>query len=309
MCLVAFGLSLLLWIFVVSENEYTMVLDLPIEARNLSEQKAHKEEVPPFASVRIRGTGRDLFKSFLLKNFAGFKLVLDLEGISKEYDFNLNDYFEKFPRKVVLPYNYNVSFVEVVYPNRIHISLDEYQVKKVPILSNILVKPGSGHILVGEPKITPFELEIAGPKEELALINHVETEFDTISGIVLPYSGLVNLESHGRLIKFSQEKIKINCEIQEISERIIADIPVLVENIPEKIRVFPSPQTVSLTVVGGIKRIAVLRPSEIRIIIDFNNWNHQKQFYEPKVEIPSDLLSWRDISPKNLEIAVAREVL
>ena len=41
----AFGLALLLWIFVVSENEYTMVLDLPIEARNLSAQKAHREEV------------------------------------------------------------------------------------------------------------------------------------------------------------------------------------------------------------------------------------------------------------------------
>ena len=33
-----FGLSMLLWVFVVSENEYTMVMDLPIEARNLSVQ-------------------------------------------------------------------------------------------------------------------------------------------------------------------------------------------------------------------------------------------------------------------------------
>ena len=83
----ALGLALLLWIFVVSQNEYTLILDLPIEARNLNVQKAHKEEVPPSASVRLRGTGRDLFKSFLLKNFGGFKLVLDLEGISKEYEF------------------------------------------------------------------------------------------------------------------------------------------------------------------------------------------------------------------------------
>ena len=56
-----------------------MILDLPIEARNLSAQMAHKEEVPSYASIKIRGTGRDLFKSILLKNYAGFKLVLDLE--------------------------------------------------------------------------------------------------------------------------------------------------------------------------------------------------------------------------------------
>lgn len=58
----AFGLSMLLWVFVVSENEYTMIIDLPIEARNLSVQKAHKEEVPSYASVKIRGEGRDLLK-------------------------------------------------------------------------------------------------------------------------------------------------------------------------------------------------------------------------------------------------------
>ena len=67
----AFGLALLLWIFVVSENEYTMILDLPIEARNLSAQKAHREEVPPFATVRLKGMGRALFKSLYLKIFQG----------------------------------------------------------------------------------------------------------------------------------------------------------------------------------------------------------------------------------------------
>ena len=304
----AFGLALLLWIFVVSENEYTMVLDLPIEARNLNAQKAHEKEVPLFASVRLRGTGRDLFKSFLLKNFAGFKLVLDLEGISKEYEFILNEYFEKYPQKVVLPLNYNLSFIEVIYPNKINISLDEYLVKKVPLLSNIHVDPSPGYVIVGKPKIFPIELEIAGPKKELALINHLETIVDTISGITTFYKSNVPLKSLGRLIEYSQNSIELNLDVQEISERIIVDIPVEVINIPLGIRVFPSPQTISLTVVGGVNRIAKLKPDEIRVVINFNDWNHQKQFYEPRVIIPNDILDWRDISPKNLEIAVAREL-
>ena len=33
-----------------------------------------------------------------------------------------------------------------------------------------------------------------------------------------------------------------------------------------------------------------------------------KQFYEPKVNLPYGLLNWKDISPKSLEIAVAREI-
>ena len=304
----ALGLALLLWIFVVSQDEYTLILDLPVEARNLNVQKAYNEEVPPYASVRLRGTGRDLFKSFLLKNFGGFKLVLDLEGISKEYEFVLNDYFEKFPQKVVLPLNYNLSFVEVVYPNRIKISLDDYSSKSVPIISNLHIKPAPGFLLVGNQIIRPEKIEIAGPKKELALINHIETIYDTINGLTSFYSGKIKTQSLGRLIKYSANSVEISLDIQNISERIIVDVPVIVANIPEKIRVFPSPQTVSLTVIGGVNQISNLNPTDIKVIVDFNDWSHLKQFYEPKVSIPKNLLDWRDISPKNVEIGVAREI-
>ena len=304
----ALGLALLLWIFVVSQDEYTLILDLPIEARNLNVQKAHKEEVPPNASVRLRGTGRDLFKSFLLKNFGGFKLVLDLEGISREYEFVLNEYFEKFPQKVVLPLNYNLSFIEVVYPNRIKISLDDYSSKSVPIISNLHIKPAPGYIMVGNQIIKPEKIDIAGPQKELALINHIETINDTISGLTSFYSGKIEIQSLGRLIKYSTNSVEISLDIQNISERIIVDVPVIVVNIPEKIRVFPSPQTVSLTVIGGVNQISNLNPNDIKVIVDFNDWSHLKQFYEPKVSIPKNLLDWRDISPKNVEIGVAREI-
>ena len=304
----AFSLALLLWIFVVSGNEYVMAIDLPIEARNLSAQKAHREEVPQFASVRLRGTGRELFKTFLIKNYVGFKLVLDLEGISQEYEFVLNDYFEKYPQKIVIPSNFNLSFVEVVYPNRIKISLDEYQVKTVPVLANIVVQPSPGYIQVGETVISPYKIDIAGPKKELALINHVETFYDTIIDIATSLDRNINIETFGRLIDYSEDAVNVAINIQEIGERIIVDIPVQVINIPQKIRVFPSPQTVSLTVVGGVQRIAKLSPDDIDIIIDFNNWNHQIQFYEPEVVIPNDVLEWGDISPRSLEMGVAREV-
>ena len=301
-------LAFLLWLFVVSEKEYDLVLDLPIEARNLSAQMAHKEEVPSYASIKIRGTGRNLFKSILLKNYAGFKLVLDLEGISQEYEFNLNEYFEKYPRKVVLPLNYNLSFVEVIYPNRIKISLDEYQVKKVPIISNLHISPSPGYMLVGDINFEPKMIAVAGPKEEIALINHVETLNDTISNVTTTFNGKIKVVSNQRLIEYKPTHVQVSLDFQQISEKIIADIPVIINNVPKKIRVFPSPQTVSLTVIGGVQRIASLKPEEIEVYISFNDWSSQTQFYEPKVNLPSGLLNWKDISPKSLEIAVAREI-
>ena len=42
----AFGMAIILWLFVVSEEEYSIIMSMPIEARNISAQKALKEEVP-----------------------------------------------------------------------------------------------------------------------------------------------------------------------------------------------------------------------------------------------------------------------
>ena len=301
-------LAFLLWLFVVSEKEYNLVLDLPIEARNLSALMAHKEEVPSYASIKIRGTGRNLFKSILLKNYAGFKLVLDLEGISEEYEFNLNDYFEKYPRKVVLPLNYNLSFVEVIYPNRIKISLDEYQVKKVPIIPNLHISPSPGYMLVGDINFEPEMIEVAGPKEEIALLNHVQTLSDSINNISTNFKGKIKVFSNQRLVEYKPTHVQVSLDVQQISEKIIVDIPVIINDVPKKIRVFPSPQTVSLTVIGGAQRIASLDPEEIIVSVNFNDWSSQTQFYEPKVNLPYGLLNWKDISPKSLEIAVAREI-
>ena len=159
-----------------------------------------------------------------------------------------------------------------------------------------------------EKIISPEKIDIAGPKKELALINHIETIYDTINGLTSFYSGEIETQSLGRLIKYSTNSVEISLDIQNISERIIVDVPVIVINIPDKIRVFPSPQTVSLTVIGGVNQISNLNPTDIKVIVDFNDWSHLKQFYEPKVSIPKNLLDWKDISPKNVEIGVAREI-
>lgn len=304
----AFGVAVFLWIFVVSNNEYEILFEFPIEARNLNSQKAHKEELPPFVTAKIRGVGRDLFRALILRKYSGFKLVLDLEGISQEYEFSLNEYFKKYPEKIVIPSKYNINFIEIVYPNKLKISLDDYDVKIVPVISNIIINPSAGYTQVSNIEVSPIKIEVAGPKEELILINNVETVFDTLNNIETPTTFDIDIRSLGKLINLSDKKVKVFLDIQEISERIISDIPVLVINIPNNIRVFPSPQTVSLTIVGGYKRISNIKPDEIKVIIDFNNWSHLNQFYEPLVNPPSNIIEWRDLSPKNLEIGVAREL-
>ena len=303
----AFLLAILLWLFVISGDQYTMMIDVPIEARNLNAQKTYLEEVPSYGSIILKGNGRDLFKSYILQNYSEFKLVLDLDGISQEYEFILNEYFEKNPRKVVLPPSYDVEFVEVVYPNRIKIRLDEIMDKKVPIISNVIKSIREGYIQVGETELSPDSLTIVGPMVELSKISAVYTYSDTLNDLHKFYKNKINLIKTNKLIKYSTSKVNYFIDVQSISERIIVDIPIKVINKIKNIRVFPSPQTVSLTIVGGVNQIAAIKSSEISVVVDFNDWELEKNFYRPSVSIPFEILDWKDLSPRTIELGVARE--
>ena len=65
---------------------------------------------------------------------------------------------------------------------------------------------------------------------------------------------------------------------------------------------------VSLTVVGGINYIAKIQSSDISVSIDFTSqWSPKKQFYEPTIIVPEEIVKWKDLTPRNIELAVAKE--
>ena len=307
----AVGLAILLWVFVVSENEYSMVIDMPIEARNLSAQKAHKKEVPEYAQVRLKGPGRALFKTLLLKNFiSNFKLVIDLDRISEEYDFYLNEYYEQYPQKVVIPPSYELEYIEVVYPDSIHISLDEYMVKKLTVKAPLKINPAPGYTLVGNINIYPASIEVAGPREVIQEMKYVSTIKDTF--LLQDFDIDVNLKVDNQtrsLVEYSQTTISIHQDIQSVSERIISEIPVKVINVLPNLRLFVNPTTVALTVIGGVDRIAAVNPKDILVTINFaKQWISGKNYYEPTVSVPVDILEWQDLSPRNLELVVTKDI-
>lgn len=304
----AFGLAIILWVFIVSSEMYEMVLTVPIEVRNLSEQKALREEVPERAQVRFEGTGRALFKTILLKGFyKNFKLVLDLDRISDEYEFILNDYFRMHPRKIVVPNEFEIRYIEVDSPREIKISLDDYSVRTIPIVSKIVIEPAPGFIIVGDIKQEPIEIEIAGPNDIVENITSIKTIVDTISEVNTNISQDFGLDLPHQQIQLSQTDIRLSVDVQALSEKIISEVSVSVINVPSGYRVFVSPHTVSLTIIGGIDYIENITPDEIKLTIDFNSqWSLNKQFYEPQVMVPDGVIDWQDISPPNVELIVTQ---
>jgi YbbR domain-containing protein len=304
----ALGLAIILWVFIVSSETYEMVLTVPIQVRNLSEQKALREEVPEVAQVRFEGTGRALFKTIILKRFyKNFKLVLDLDRISDEYEFILNDYFRMYPRKIVTPNEFEIRYIEVDSPREIKISLDDYSVRTISIVSKIVIKPAPGFVIVGEMKLEPEAIEIAGPNDIVEDVTSINTLVDTIVEVNTSISQFFGFELPHRQIQLSHAEVMLSINVQALSERIISEVPISVINVPEGYRIFVSPHTVSLTIIGGIEFIDSITPEDIKLTIDFNSeWDLNRQFYEPQIEVPIGVIDWQDLSPPNVELIVTQ---
>ncbi len=305
----SFVIAFVFWFFIKSEDTYTINLDIPLVARNLQEQKTYKEEVPESIFVTLKGTGRSFIWLRVFNNFYGddFKAVIDLSSITDEYNFELDSYYKENPEKIVLPSSLDLQFVEVLNPRNVQIKLQRYMVKKVPIESQILVSTEPGYIALGE-QFFPDSISIGGPEEAVNQIDFVLTKKDTLIDLVASVNGNWSILNPNKLVNFDPKKVDALIDVQPISETIITGIPVELINKPNNVNVFVNPATVSLTIVGGLKQITNILPEDIDVIIDFDLWNSEKQFYSPTIKLPDYLIEWKDLSPNNLEILVIKEI-
>ena len=307
--LYSFVIAFIFWFFIKSEDTYSVTTSIPLVARNLQEQKTYKEEVPESIIVSLKGSGRAFIWLRFFDNFyEDYKAVIDLSSIADEYNFELDQYYKNNPEKIVLPTSLDLEFVEVLSPRNIKINLDQYLVKKVPIMSEIMVTTSAGYIQVGEV-FSPDSISIGGPQEIVDTIDFVKTQKDTLVDLVSSVESEFLIINPDRVVDFDPKKVKGFINIQPISETIVTGIPVKLINKPNDINVFVNPATVSLTIVGGLDQIAKIGSTDIEVLINFEkSWSPDKQFYSPEVKIPDSILEWKDLSPNNLEILVIKEI-
>ena len=307
--LYSFVIAFIFWFFIKSEDTYSVTTSIPLVARNLQEQKTYKEEVPESIIVTLKGSGRAFIWLRFFDNFyEDYKAVIDLSSIADEYNFELDQYYKNNPEKIVLPTSLDLEFVEVISPRNIKINLDQYLVKKVPIMSEIMVTTSAGYIQVGEV-FSPDSISIGGPQEIVDTIDFVKTQKDTLVDLMSSIDSEFLIINPDRVVDFDPKKVEGFINIQPISETIVTGIPVKLINKPNDINVFVNPATVSLTIVGGLDQIASIVSTDIEVLINFEkSWSADKQFYSPEVRIPDSILEWKDLSPNNLEILVIKEI-
>jgi len=303
-----FIFTIVLWLFVILNNRYSYSFSARLETRNIDPSKTLTEKLPGRIQASFSGRGVDLF-FLLVSRQKSFRFIVDCQSIKKFYDFPLNEYFQNNPDKVIIPRGANVRLDHVIWPETLHVVLDDLQIVKVPVQPIVDLKLAPGYILVDSLQVIPDSVIISGPRSFIQNVNAIPTEKLVLKDISSSISREIAL-NHAlkNNIAIDIKSVRYQQKVDQLGERELSDVPVMISNLGpyQKAEIIPS--TATVTVSGGIERLKTIQSGDIKIMFDLaRNWRPDESFYSPMIELPAGITAWRNLTPETFEIRVIRE--
>lgn len=168
--LLALGIALVMWIFVVGQDRVEMTVEVPVEITGIPADMVIADDVVNKVYARISGPGT------LVRRAATERMVqrLDLAGMG------LGEHvFQIVPEALRLPAGVSVLRVS---PARFTITLASKVLREVQVRPALKGDPAEGYE-VGEIKLTPAKVTVSGTKKEVENVDWIWTVRIDVSGL------------------------------------------------------------------------------------------------------------------------------
>ncbi len=303
--IISFIFASLMWFVIVNDKDYTIAMEIPIQVYEPREDKTLKNKIPKTALVRFQGKGRALLIAKILQKPV---LIMDIANIQQRYHVSLNDYYQKYPNRVI--YNRtDMEFLEVVYPDTFTILIDSKISKEIPVKLEYKAKPAPGYLFPDKPVLEPEKVTVTGPETVVSKINVINAQILNAGDInrdIVVYTDLINPDPD--FIILDQKSVSVTFNVESIGEKILYSVPVIAENIPDNISVRFVPPVVSLKIVGSNAEIQRMTNDSVHVFFDYSEqWIPSKIYYQPYVRVPQNVMEWKELKPSRIEVIIVRK--
>lgn len=298
--LIVFVFAVFIWFFVITENEYEHIIDVPVNTVNLPEDKVVLSEIPATAKVKVKGSGKDLIA---LGVSSAARVDLDLSDIADSKTFVLE------PKSVFLSRPTGAILTEeIITPDSIHVVVDDFSAKTVAIEPRIVVDVAPGFTAVGGMKLTPDSVRLSGPESIITQIEKLPTVEQRFSDLKFDLRRIVSLaDPPSDKIEISILQTEVFLNVQELVELTISGVPVQVRNAPRDMAVYPRPTTLSLVLEGGGELLTRIDRDDIVAYIDYRRVRQSPAREHAARIIPPPGVSYRDVQPKKFRLVFEKE--
>ncbi|MDX9715573.1 MAG: CdaR family protein [Dissulfurispiraceae bacterium] len=193
-------LAVFLWFFVTYRGQSEMVVEAPVEFKNVPKAAEILKQSLKDVRLNIRA------QENVLKDIRpmDIRVLVDLAGLSRG-DHTL--YFDK--SSVAAPRGVEVLRID---PASVRVTLDESVRKSVPVKPYIIGRPESG-FKVRSVNINPSAVEIEGPRVEISKISILRTEPIDLTGLDSKINQSIKINANGRNVRLTIPETVVTIDI------------------------------------------------------------------------------------------------
>ena len=231
-------LAFLLWVHVATNKTYEHIFEIPIHVVNIPDGLILTSNTPTQLSAQIRGTGKQLLG--LLTDDMIYNLDLG--------DFDAGNHsIEMTSAEVMDILSGGYEDVELLMPKRFQVSLEKKVTRELPVIANVDVTTGEGYVVMGELGLSPKVAAVTGPESVMRRLHHVETEPQSIVGVVESFDAVLTLQLPDSLrLSVPDSSVKVSIKVEARDERKFENISVDPPRQFNKKRYLFEPGTLSL---------------------------------------------------------------
>jgi hypothetical protein len=254
-------IALFLWFHAVTEQDYEVRRDVPIQVIGTPKDLILAQPIPQQAGIRLRGKGKQLIVPY----FSPIRVLVPAAGAEKgTLTVSLSE------ENVDIPHGNGAALTDIISPSRVDLTFDTFVQKKVPVLSRITLEPLQGHVQVGPIAFVPDSVLVRGPARFVDSITSVPTDSISYSGVKKPVVDQVHLvDPDGFNVTYVPHQIEAKSQIQRLVQRTVEGIPVTLTNIPKGLKARLEPNTLAVTISGGEEYLNSLSRDSFSAFADY----------------------------------------
>jgi hypothetical protein len=273
-------LSIILWLSLTLDEQYTRQLQLPVQVVETPEGKS-LAEVPP-SSVRAQVTG----SRFDLIRLLYSPKPIEVRGTTGQVNVK---------KQIQRP---NVQ-VRSVTPSSFTVKLESTQTRRVPVRGRVGIELATGYKLINDPQFRPDSVRVKGAQSIVDTIEAWPTDSTTVTDLQDTVRVQVSLaDTLNRLVETSTDAVTLVARAGRFSEET-RKVKVQVVGVPSGQDVVAlQPPSIQIRYRVLFKQLFKARRStEFFATVSYDQIRSDTTGYvTPRVHVPSDLII-RDATP------------
>jgi len=257
--------SALLWSYVRLSSAYEADLDLPVK---LTPPKGYAlaSGLPERLHTRVRGAGWQIMLMTFTKN-SDFQLDLTERAVPPTSTVIIPN--DEIAHSAFLPSEVRVLKVQ---PDSLLLAFNKSIEKKLPIESRLDVTAANGYTIVGSPVVVPNVVNVIGAQNVVDSLRFIPTKAFEVHNAKedVERSLLLSDTLANQVTIQNAPKVTVHVRIEAVGEKKFAGVPVSIEALPPQYEMFLIPNSVTVTVRGGVNQLAKLPPTSLRARVKYD---------------------------------------